>query len=185
MWYCYRNGDPFWGQRVGCRLTLGNELSNKMHIPTKQTLLGRGPRAERSRVREPRTAPQCGLWSQVLWSRGEFPGCLLPVIWLGPYLFWLRALPGGVCIAQQGRFQQEGLWEAACLFPLSPTQPRPHQIRLVSFQGQHGVLYRDLLLWDNSGRCTWPRQVVLVNSSLKCASVSCSVVSDSLWPYEL
>ena len=64
--YC-RNWNSFQSPRVV--LTLGNELSKETHVLKKQeTLLGRGPQAESSGVREPRrTALPCGSQSQILW----------------------------------------------------------------------------------------------------------------------
>ena len=66
---CYRKGDHFQGLKLGSCLTLGIELSEEMHVLTKQEiLLGKGIRMESSRVREPkRTALLCGSQSQVLW----------------------------------------------------------------------------------------------------------------------
>ena len=54
---------------MGSCLTLRNELSEEIHVLTKQeTLLGRGARAERSRGRETRrTALPRGSQSWVLW----------------------------------------------------------------------------------------------------------------------
>ena len=50
-----QEGGPFQGPKVGSCLTLGNELSKETHVLTKQEiLLGKGSRAESSRVREPR-----------------------------------------------------------------------------------------------------------------------------------
>ena len=65
---CCRKGDTFQGPKVGSYLTLGNELSKETHVLTKQEiLLGKGTRAESSRVREPRrTALPCGSQSRVL-----------------------------------------------------------------------------------------------------------------------
>ena len=62
---CGTKGDP----RVGSCPTLGNELSEETHVLSNQeTLLGRGMRVERSRVREPRrTALPRGSQSRVLW----------------------------------------------------------------------------------------------------------------------
>ena len=55
MWFCCRKGDPFQGLKLHSCLTLGNELSEETHVLTKQEiLLGKGTRAESSRVREPR-----------------------------------------------------------------------------------------------------------------------------------
>ena len=52
---CCRKGDPSQSPKLGCCLTLGNELSEEMHVLTKQEiLLGKGPQAESSRVTEPR-----------------------------------------------------------------------------------------------------------------------------------
>ena len=67
--YCSRKADPFRGPKLGSCLTLGSELSEETHVLTKQEiLLGKGARAESSRVREPgRTALPHGLQSRVLW----------------------------------------------------------------------------------------------------------------------
>ena len=64
-----QEGDPFQGPRVGSCLTREHELSEETHVLTKQeTLLGRGARAESSRVRDPRrTALPRGSQSRVLW----------------------------------------------------------------------------------------------------------------------
>ena len=57
MWPCCRKTDPFQGPKLGCCLTLGNELSEETHVLTKQEiLLGKATRVESSRVREPRRA---------------------------------------------------------------------------------------------------------------------------------
>ena len=65
---CGRKGDPFQGPKLGSCLTLGNELSEETHVLTKQEiLLGKGTRAESSRVREPRRTVPRGSQSQVLW----------------------------------------------------------------------------------------------------------------------
>ena len=54
-WFCCRKGDPFQGPRVSSCLMLRNELSAETHVLTKQEiLLGKGARAESSRLREPR-----------------------------------------------------------------------------------------------------------------------------------
>ena len=53
---CCRKGNPFQGPKAVSCLTLRNELSEETQELTKQEiLLGRGARAESSRVREPRT----------------------------------------------------------------------------------------------------------------------------------
>ena len=80
-WNCCRKGDLFQGLRLGSCLTLGNELSEGIHVQTRQvTLLGRGAWTESSRVREPRrTALPRGSQSWVLWQLGQFPGCLWPI----------------------------------------------------------------------------------------------------------
>ena len=66
--YC-RKEDPFQGLKLGSCLTLRNELSEEIHVLTKQEiLLGRGAREESSRVREPRrTILPHGSQSRVLW----------------------------------------------------------------------------------------------------------------------
>ena len=65
--YC-RKEDPFQGLKLGSCLTLRNELSEEIHVLTKQEiLLGKGTQVESSRVREPRrTALLRGSESQVL-----------------------------------------------------------------------------------------------------------------------
>ena len=55
-WFCCRKGDPFQGPKLGCCLTLGNELSEETHVLTKQEiLLGKGAWAENSMETEPRS----------------------------------------------------------------------------------------------------------------------------------
>ena len=78
-WRCCVNRDPIWGLTVGSCLTLGNELSEETHVLTAQeTLLGRGARAESSRVREPRrTSLPRGSQSRVLWGVGLVSGLSL------------------------------------------------------------------------------------------------------------
>ena len=50
-----KKADLFQAPKLGSCLTLGNELSEEIHVLTKQeTLLGKGTRVESSRVREPR-----------------------------------------------------------------------------------------------------------------------------------
>ena len=52
--HCCRKADPFQGPKLGSCLTLGNELSKKTHVLTKQEILfGKGTLVESSRVREP------------------------------------------------------------------------------------------------------------------------------------
>ena len=64
-----RKGDPLPGPEMGSSVALRNELSEKIYMQTEQEiLLGRGARAENSRVREPRrSALPCGWQSWVLW----------------------------------------------------------------------------------------------------------------------
>ena len=55
-----RKVDPFQGLKLGSCLTLGIELSEEMHVLTKQEiLLGKGTWLESSRVREPRRTALC------------------------------------------------------------------------------------------------------------------------------
>ena len=57
---CCRKADPFQGPKLSFCLTLGNELSEGTHVPTKQEiLLGKGTRVESSRVRKPRRTAKC------------------------------------------------------------------------------------------------------------------------------
>ena len=66
---CCRKGDLFQGPKLGSWLTLRNEFSEETHVLTKQgILLGKGPRVESNRIREPRrTALPRGSQSRVLW----------------------------------------------------------------------------------------------------------------------
>ena len=58
--------DLFQGLKLGSCLTLGNELSKKTHVLTKQEiLLGKGARVESRRAREPGELLchlACSLW---------------------------------------------------------------------------------------------------------------------------
>ena len=68
---CCRKVDPFQGLKLGSCLTLGNELSEEIHVLTKQeTLLEKGTQVESSRVREPRTALPRGSqsWDYLGWD---------------------------------------------------------------------------------------------------------------------
>ena len=40
--WCCRKGDPFRGPKLGSCLTLGNELSEEMHVLTKRDFIGKG-----------------------------------------------------------------------------------------------------------------------------------------------
>ena len=69
VYLCCRKGDPFQDPKLCSNLLLRNELPEETHVLTKQeSLLGKGTRAESSRIREPRrTALPCGWQSWVLW----------------------------------------------------------------------------------------------------------------------
>ena len=55
---CCRKGDSFQGPKLGSFLTLGNELSEEIHVLTKQEiLLGKGTWVESSRVKKPSRKP--------------------------------------------------------------------------------------------------------------------------------
>ena len=63
----YRKEDSFQGPKLGSCLTLRNESSEETHVLTKQEiLLGKGTRAESSRVREPKPVQICTLVSKML-----------------------------------------------------------------------------------------------------------------------
>ena len=54
VYLCCRKGDPFQDPKLCSNLLLRNELPEETHVLTKQeSLLGKGTRAESSRVREP------------------------------------------------------------------------------------------------------------------------------------
>ena len=100
--YCRKN--PFQDSERG--LTIRNELSRETHMLTKQgTLLGRGTRAERSRVGNPGE-----LLSHVAHSF-RFYGDGISFRVVSGQLFW----PGSFLVVQallsQGECQQEGFWE--------------------------------------------------------------------------
>ena len=80
---------------MGSCLTLRNELSEETHVLTKQeTLLGRGGRAESSRVREPRRTAL-----HMAHSLGFYgDGVSFQVV--SGQSFRLRVLPGGMRIGQ-------------------------------------------------------------------------------------
>ena len=84
---CYQKGDPFQGPKVDTCLTLGNALSEEIHVLAKQkTLLGWGPLEESSRIREPRrsTLPCQACSFRFYGNRISFLGCPWPVILLMP-----------------------------------------------------------------------------------------------------
>ena len=108
-------------QGLGFCLTLGNELCEETHELTKQEpLLGRGTRAESSRVREPRrTVLPHGSQSQILWwweSR----------LSLANHSDSESFLVAHALLSQDGR-QREGFWEVlghiVSLFDLSQILP--------------------------------------------------------------
>ena len=41
-WDCCRKGDPFQGPKLGCCLTLGNELSEETHVDKARDFTGKG-----------------------------------------------------------------------------------------------------------------------------------------------
>lgn len=64
---CYRKGDPFQGLSVGSCVTFGNELSEEIHVLTKQEpLLLKGAWVESRRMREPRRI-YSAMWLVVLY----------------------------------------------------------------------------------------------------------------------
>ena len=136
-------------------------------LAEQKTLLGRGAWVESCRVREPRrTALPCVLQALVLWKQGQFPRCLWPVIFLGPYLVWPRVLLGGVCTPlSQGGFQHQGSWEVGGLLP----PVGPSKIFLVSLQGSTISSLGPLAVRQLIKRLSyhaWPRWAVLVNDPL-------------------
>ena len=71
--FSYWKGDTSQGLKLDSCLTLRNEVSKdseETHVLTKQEiLLGKGTRAESSRVREPRrTVPPCGSQFHGVWD---------------------------------------------------------------------------------------------------------------------
>ena len=72
----FQEGGLFQDPKLGSCLTLGNELSEEMHVGTKQEiLLGKGARVESRRAREPRrTALPRGSQAQVYGDGISFQG---------------------------------------------------------------------------------------------------------------
>ena len=135
---------------MGSCLILGNELSGDTHADKAKDFIGKECRGERSRVREPRrTALPRGSRSQVLQEGCSFLGCLWPIVLLGPYLVWLRALLGWyrhLSAKMDSSSKDPGrLVVSSLLVP-------PKSSSLV-FR-QHHVPYQGLLLGSNS--CKWP-----------------------------
>ena len=91
---CYQNGDSFQGLRVGCCVTLRNELSKETRVLTKQkTLLVRGAWAEGSSIREQENCSDMWFTVSALMVM-ELAFQTVSGFCLYPYLVWLRILPG-------------------------------------------------------------------------------------------
>ena len=119
--YCRKGDFPSPGLKNRLFLTLGNKLSEETHVLTKRKMFnGKGHPG----------GGQCGqgtqencfaTWLSVSGFMGMVlvPGCLWPIILLGPYLVWFRVCLGGACISQprdptaMARFQCQGSWEVA------------------------------------------------------------------------
>lgn len=83
---CYQKGDP-WGPKSGHLSNTWNALSEEIHVLAKQkTLLGWGPQEESSRIREARrsTLPCQACSFRFYGNRMSFLGCPWPVILLMP-----------------------------------------------------------------------------------------------------
>ena len=153
MRICCRKADPFQGPKLGSCLTLRNELSEEIHVLTKQEiLLGKGTRVEGSRVREPRRTAL--LLCHVAHSLRVYGDGVR---------FWVVSGQSS-CLAQFGLTQGSSWWHwhlpakmdshvkdsgrlvghIMCWWLLPPFGPS--QILPVSFQQQHHLPYQDLLL---------------------------------------
>ena len=100
--------------------------------------------------REPRrTALPCGSQSLVLWEWCWFLGCLWPIIFIGSYLVWPRALLSGMHISPPRCIPAPRILRGW----LSPPSYWLLQNIPSWSLGQHNVPYQGLLLWENSWKC--------------------------------
>ena len=113
-------------------------VQGETHADKAKDFIGRGRPGREHRVREPRrTALPRGSQSLVLWEWSEFPGCLWPVVLFGPYLVWLRVLPGGAASLSLDGFQHQGCWEVGHLLPpigpsrILPVSPQDSTVFLI------------------------------------------------------
>ena len=115
-------GDPFQSPREGSFLALRNELSEETHVLTEQeTLLGRGTRAERSRVREPKgIALPRGSLSWVLRGWSESSGCFRSIILTrGPWWHTHRSAKMDSSKKDSARLARHRHWRLLTPFDLS------------------------------------------------------------------
>lgn len=87
-------------------------------LTKKDTSLGRGAGRSAAGAGAQEKRLPCGSQPPVLCEWGSFPGCLCPVVLLGPYVLWLRELLGSAGTAQPRRIPG-GWWS------LPPTAPAP------------------------------------------------------------
>ena len=97
---------------------------------------------------------------------GLVSGCPWPIVLHGPYLVWLRVIPGGTCTPlHEDGFQQQESWEVGCLFP----PIRPSQILQVSLQGSSMFPLRASYCGITQGSGyyhAWPKWAVTVHGLL-------------------
>ena len=117
---------------MGSCLTLGNELSEETHVPTKrETLSGRGAQAGNPRELLRHVARSAGLMGVGLVSGLSLASRLAPRIPVRSGPFRPRSLLGGTGapLSPDG-FQHQGSWEVGLLPPMGLSQ-----ILLVCLQG--------------------------------------------------
>ena len=91
---CCRKGDPFQGPKLGSCLTLGNELSEETHVPSKRFYWEREPGWRAGGWGNPG-----GLLCHVACSL-QFYGDGISFWVVFSQSFWLRVLPGGAHLVQ-------------------------------------------------------------------------------------
>ena len=119
LWYFCRKEDPFQGPEVGSCLTLRNELSEEIHVLTKQDILwGRCAQEESSRVREPRrtTLPR-GSQARVLWWWDSFLGCLWAIIMTQSPSWWLTHCSSKMDVSEKDSGRWSDAWCHRLTFP--------------------------------------------------------------------
>ena len=116
---CCRKVDSFQGLKLGSCLTLRNELSEEIHVLTKQDILwGRCAQEESSRVREPRrtTLPR-GSQARVLWLWDSFLGCLWAIIMTQSPSWWLTHCSSKMDVNEKDSGRWSDAWCHRLTFP--------------------------------------------------------------------
>ena len=169
---CCQKGDPIHGPKVDSCLTLGNALSEAIHVLAKaEDIIGKGPQEESSRGRGPRELLcQAARSFRVYGNRMSFHGFLWPVILLMTVFGPTQSPSPGACT-----HRQDGFWSVSrrltrhimdrCFLLLSGSS----WILLAGSVDSPMFLIKPLLLWHTHASSyyhAWPSQAVLVTGSL-------------------